>query len=98
MDDPEGPLVVTKIPYFPAYVHLVEHKLDQLLCIAGPELSYVRDVLRSAAADRKYAEIVASEGDAIRQQVTDELSAGGNTPTQAEIDAEVESRIQDKVK
>lgn len=98
IEDSEGPLVATKIPYFPAYVHLVEHKLDQLLCIAGPELSYVRDVLRNEAADREYAEIVASEGDEIREQVTDELSAGGNTPTQEEIDAEVESRIQDKVK
>jgi hypothetical protein len=98
IEDPEGPLVVTKIPYFPAYVHLVEHKLDQLLCIAAPELAYVRDVLRNEAADRGYARIVASQGDEIREQVTEDLSAGGNTPTQEEIDAEVEKRIQDKLK
>lgn len=98
IDDPDGPLVATRIPYFPAYVHLREHRLDQLLCLSGPELSDVRDVLRNEASDREYAEIVAGEGDAIRDDVTAELSAGGNTPTQEEIDAEVESRIQEKLK
>jgi hypothetical protein len=98
MDDPEGPLVATKIPYFPALVHLVEHQIDQLLCISSPELSYIRDVLRGEESDRVYAEIVASEGDDIRQQVEADLSAGGATPTQEEIDTEVEVRIRERLK
>lgn len=98
IDDPEGPLVATKIPYFPALVHLREHQLDQLLCISGAELGDIRDVLRNQASDREYAGIVAAEGDAIREQAIADLSAGGGTPTQEEIDAEVERRIQEKLK
>ncbi len=98
IDDPEGPLVITKIPYFPAYAYVREHEIDQLLCISGGELGYVRDVLRDGATEREYAEIVAAEGDEIRQQVTADLSEGGGTPTQEEIDAEVERRIQERLK
>ena len=76
----------------------MEHEIDQLLCISGPELGEIRDVLRNQASDREYAEIVATEGDAIRAEVTADLSAGGATPTQEEIDAEVERRIQQKLK
>jgi hypothetical protein len=94
VDDPEGPLVLTKIPYFPAMVYIVEHQIDQLLCISASELEDVRDGLRGEAADRTYARIVAQEGDAIRQEVTADLPAA----TQEETDAEVERRIQEKVK
>jgi hypothetical protein len=98
IEDPEGPLVTTKIPYFPALAYVREHQIDQLLCISGVELGEVRDTLRIEAADRAYTRIVATEGDAIRQEVEDDLSAGGATPTQEEIDAEVEARIQEKLK
>ncbi len=98
IDDPEGPLIITKIPYFPALAYVKEHEIDELLCISGTELGEVRDVLRTQAAERKYAEIVAAEGDAIREQVSADLSAGGATPAQEEIDAEVERRVQEKLK
>lgn len=98
IDDPEGPLVCTKIPYFPAMVHVVGHQLDQLLCISATELGEVRDGLRGAAADRAYNRIKDEEGDEIRQQVMADLSAGGGVPTDEEIDAEVERRLQEKVK
>jgi hypothetical protein len=92
--DDEGPLVLKQIPYFPAMVHLVQHQIDQLLCISGSELSDIRDVLRGQASDRAYARIVAQEGADIRAQVESDLP---NAP-QEEIDAEVERRIQDKLK
>src|SRR5204863_6920962 len=72
IDDPDGPLIVTKIPYFVAMVHVVAHQLDQLLCISATELGEMRDDLRGAAADRAYNRIKDEQGDEIRQQVIDD--------------------------
>lgn len=98
IDDPEGPLIVTKIPYFPAAVYIREHQIDQLMCISSTELGEVRDALRTQATEREYVEIKTVDGDAILQEVTADLSANGGTPTQQEIDDEVERRIQERLK
>jgi len=98
MDDPEGPLIIKNIPYFPAYVYIRNHQINQLLCISGTELQEVRDQLRNARADELFAQVVADEGGAIRQQVTDDLSAGGAMPTDEEIETEFEARVRKKVK
>ncbi len=96
-EDLDGPFLLKNIPYFPARVHLFEHEIDQLLCISNREIAGVQRNLRDAFADRKYAEIVANEGDAIREQVIIDLSAGGITPTEDEIAAEVEARVQGRL-
>lgn len=98
MDDPEGPLIIKNIPYFPAYVYMRNNQINQLLCISGTELQDVRDQLRNARADELFAQVVADEGDEIRQQVADDLSAGGATPTEEEIETEFEARVRKKVK
>ncbi|HEX6288055.1 MAG TPA: hypothetical protein VFZ66_02640 [Herpetosiphonaceae bacterium] len=98
MDDPDGPLVITDIPYFPAYAYVRDNQIDQLLCLSGAELQDVRDRLRDEKANELFAEVVANEGDAIRQQVVDDLSAGGGTPTPEAIEAEFQVRVRKKVK
>lgn len=98
MDDPDGPLVIKNIPYFPAYVYVRDHQINQLLCLSGPELQEVRDQLRNEKSDEIFAEVVADEGDAIRQQVIDDLSAEGGIPTPEEIEEEFQARVRKKVK
>ncbi len=97
-DDPDGPLVIKNIPYFPAHVYIRDNQIDQLLCLSGPELQDVRDQLRNEKANELFAEVVTTEGDTIRQQVVDDLSAGGGTPIPEEIEAEFQVRVQKKVK
>jgi hypothetical protein len=58
----------------------------------------MRDQLRNEKSDEIFAEVLANEGDTIRQQVVDDLSAGGGTPTPEEIEAEFQARIKKKVK
>ncbi len=96
-EDPDGLLLFKNIPYFPARVHLFEHEIEQLLCISGREIVGVQEELRNAFADRNYAEVYANEGDAIREQVILDLSVGGITPTEEEIVAEVEARVQGRL-
>jgi hypothetical protein len=95
MEDPEGPLVLTKIPYFQAYVYIREHQINQLLCISGYEVETLQKQIRAEAKQRGYDRIKALEGDQITQDVIADLGAGA---TQEEIDAEVEKRIQKKLK
>jgi hypothetical protein len=96
-NDKDGPLLFKNIPYFPARVHLFEHKIEQILCISALEIAGVQRDLRTAFSDRKYAEIKTNDGDAILEQVRTDLSANGATPTDDEIEAEVEARIQGKL-
>lgn len=98
MEDPDGPLVIQRIPYFPAYVYIRDHQIDQLLCISGAELQAMRDTLRDQRAAELAEQVVADEGDAIRQEVVDDLSAGGATPTPEEIEAEFQVRVRKRVK
>lgn len=96
--DPEGPLVLQNIAYFPAYVHLENNQIRHLLCISSTELEEIRDELRSAESDQVFAQLQADEGPEITQQVIDDLSANGGTPTQEEIDAEVDLRLRKRLK
>jgi len=95
LEDPEGPLVLAKIPYFQACVYIREHQIDQVLCISGSEIETLQDQIRSEARQRGYDRIKAQQGAAITQEVIDDL---GPDATQVEIDAEVEKRIQKKLK
>jgi hypothetical protein len=95
MEDSEGPLVLTKIPYFQAYVYIREHQINQLLCISGYEVETLQKQIRAEAKQRGYDRIKALEGDQITQDVIADLGPGA---AQEEIDAEVEKRIQKKLK
>lgn len=97
-DDPEGPLVITSIPYFQASVHIKGHQIDGILCISETEIKEIQDVLRAEARQRGLDRILALDLDEITQEVIADLSAGGATPTQEEIDAEVDTRVQKKLK
>jgi hypothetical protein len=93
--DPEGKLVLANIPYFQAYVYIRGHQIDQVLCLSGTEVEALQNQIRSEARQRGYDRIKLNEGDAILAEVTDDL---GPSATQEEIDAEVERRIQKKLK
>ena len=95
LDDPEGPLVLAKIPYFQAYVYIREHQIDQFLCLSGFEIEALQARIRAEIREQGYNHIKAVEGPAITQEVMADL---GPTATQEEIDAEVEKRIQKKLK
>jgi hypothetical protein len=93
-DDSEGPLILTRIPYFPAYVYIRGHQIDGILSISGTEIETLQDQIRAEARQRGYDHIKNTEGAAITQEVIDDLPGA----TQEEIDAEVEKRIQKKLK
>jgi hypothetical protein len=95
MEDPEGPLILTKIPYFLACVNIREHQIDNVLCISGYEVETLQKQIRAEAKQRGFNRIKALEGDQITQDVIADLGPGA---TQEEIDAEVEKRIQKKLK
>lgn len=94
-EDPEGPLIITKIPYFPAAVHIKDHKIHQILCISETEIKEIQDVIRGETRARVFARIMTEEGNMIRQEVMEDLGADA---TEEEIVAEVEKRIDKKVK
>jgi hypothetical protein len=93
--DPEGPLVLAKIPYFPACVYVRGNQIDNVLCISGPEVEALQKQIRAEARQRGYDRIRALEGDQITQDVIADLGPGA---TQEEIDAEVEKRVQKKLR
>lgn len=95
MEDSEGPLILTRIPYFQAYVYIRGHQINQLLCISGSEIQTLQNQIRDEAKQRGHDRIMALEGDQITQDVIADLGPGA---TQEEIDAEVEKRIQKKLK
>jgi hypothetical protein len=95
MEDPEGPLVLTKIPYFEACVYIREHQIDRALCISGSEIETLQKQIRAEAKQRGFDRIKNLEGAAITQDVIADLGPGA---TQEEIDAEVEKRIEKKLK
>jgi hypothetical protein len=98
VEDPEGPLVLQRIPYFPVCVYVRGHQIDQLLCLAASELEDVRDELRNEVAARHFGEIEADRGDDIRQAALDDLSAGGEPPTEEEVEGEFQKRMRQLVK
>ncbi|MCA8942017.1 MAG: hypothetical protein KDB80_05595, partial [Planctomycetes bacterium] len=97
-DDPDGPLVLMRIPYFPVCVYVRDHQINQLLCLSGAEIEDVRDQLRNEEASRIRAEIEADQGAEIRQEVVDDLAADGTVPTDEEIDEEFDRRLSKLVK
>jgi hypothetical protein len=94
-DDPEGPLILTKIPYFQACVYVREHQIDGILSISGSEIETLQAQIRAEAKQRGFDRIKNLEGAAITQAVIVDLGPGA---TQEEIDAEVEKRIEKKLK
>ncbi len=96
-DTVEGPFLNGKVPYFPARVHVVQHEIDQVLCLSDLEVRQVQAELRDAFESATRDRIRTEDGEGIRQQVIADLSAGGGTPTEAEIQAEVDARIEARV-
>src|SRR6185312_13552255 len=78
-------------------VHVVEHEIDQILCLSDRELADVLAELRDAFETKTRDEITAADGAAIREQVIEDLSAGGGMPSEEDIQAEVDARIEAKV-
>lgn len=97
----DRPLVLTKIPYFPVCVYIRDNQINQLLCLSGPELEATRDRLRRDVANGIFAEIDAAQGDEIRQQVLDDLTAASDPadpPTDEELEQEFNARVNALVK
>lgn len=97
-NDPEGSLIAHPIPYFIAYVHKENNTIKHTLVISSTELAELRQVHRNIRTDEVLAQLTADEGPQIRQDVIDELSANGGTPTDEEIQAEVDRRLADRLK
>lgn len=94
-NDPEGPLVLTRIPYFEAAVYIRGHQIDQVLCISGYEIEQIQDSIREQIREQGREGIRAHHGDEIRTQVINDL---GPDATEEEIEAEVDKRIEDRLK
>lgn len=96
--DPEGPLVLTKIPYFQASVHIKDHQINTILCISETEIKLVQDEIRERTRQDGLARIIANDLEQITEEVTAELSSGGETPTPEDIQAEVDKRVDKKIR
>jgi len=94
-DDPEGPLVLTKIPYFEGAVYIRDHQIDGVLCISGFEIETIQNEIREQIREQGREGIRAHQGAQIRADVINDLGPGA---TQEEIDTEVDKRIEDKLK
>lgn len=94
-NDPEGPLALTKIPYFEAAVWIREHQIDGVLCISGYEIEQIQDAIREEIREQGREGIRAHHGAEIRNQVINDL---GPDATEDEIEAEVDKRIEDRLK
>lgn len=94
-NDPEGPLILTKIPYFESAVWIREHQIDGVLCISGYEIEQIQDQIRESIKEQGREGIRAHQGAQIRMDVMNDF---GPNATEEEIEAEVDKRIEDKLK
>jgi hypothetical protein len=92
--DPEGPLVIANIPYFPAAVHIKGNQIHSLLCLSAQEIIDIQDELRSAHRAAELARINAEDLPAITQEAMNRL--GGN-PSQEELKTEIDRIIRKRL-
>lgn len=95
LNDPEGPLVLSRIPYFQACVFVRDNQIDGILCLSGPEVEALQDQIRDETRQRGYDRIMNLEGAAIEDEVRAELGPGASDE---DVAAEVDRRVSKKVK
>ncbi len=92
-EDAKQMLLLPNIPYVPRYVQEQRGGIDHILAISKRELNEQTGGVLFTFREETRTRIVADQGPTIRQQVITDLSAGGATPTEEEIQAEVGARI-----
>ncbi len=89
--------IQSNIPYLATKIHLDQGGIGNILAISERERNEVRSRLINTFRDAKYGEILADQGDDLRQEVLDEFAAAGETPTDEEIQAALDAKINTQI-
>ena len=87
-----------RIGYVPKDIFVEGHQIRLMRCISDTEIGEQRRRLLEDFCERTRAEILAEQGDALREQIREELEQeNGEAPTDEEVEEELENRLDDLV-
>ena len=87
-----------RIGYVPKDIFVEGHQIRLMRCISETEIGEQRRRLLEDFRERTRAEILAEQGDALREQIREELEQeNGEAPTDEEVEEELENRLDDLV-
>ena len=83
-----------QIGYLPQEIFIAGNQVRLMRCISDTEIGEQRRLLLEAFRERTRAAILAEQGDALREQIRDELEQeNGEPPTDDEVEEELEARL-----
>ena len=87
-----------QIGYVPQEIFVEGNQIRLMRCISDTEIGEERRRLLESFRERTRAEILAEQGDALREQIREELEQeNGEPPTDEEVADELENRLDDLV-
>ncbi len=87
-----------EIGYVPQDIFVEGNQIRLMRCISETEIGEERRILLEDFRERTRAEIVAEQGDELREQIRDELEEeNGEPPTDEEVEHALEERLDDLV-
>ena len=87
-----------EIGYVPQDIFVEGNQIRLMRCISETEIGEERRILLEDFRDRTRAEIVAEQGDELREQIREELEEeNGEPPTDEEVEHALEERLDDLV-
>jgi hypothetical protein len=87
-----------QIGYVPQDIFVEGNQIRLMRCISDTEIGEQRRRLLEDFRERTRAEILAEQGDALREQIREELEEeNGGPPTDEEVEEELENRLDDLV-
>ena len=94
LNDPEGPLVLARIPYYQACVYIRENQIDGVLCLSAPEIEALQEQIKEEMREQGRQRITNVDGPGFEDEVRAEFPMA----TDEEVAAEVSVRIEKKLK
>ncbi len=87
-----------QIGYVPQEIFVEDNQIRLMRCISDTEIAEERRPLLEDFRERTRAEILAEQGDELREQIRDELEQeNGEPPTDEQVEEELEERLDDLV-
>lgn len=88
----------SRIGYVPKDIFVQENQIRLMRCISETEIGEQRRLLLEDFRERTRAQILAEQGDALREQIREDLEQeGGEPPTDEQVEEELENRLDDLV-
>ena len=87
-----------QIGYVPQEIFVEDNQIRLMRCISDTEIGEQRHTLLEDFRERTRAEIVAEQGDELRERIREELEQeNGEPPTDEQVEEELEERLDDLV-